>query len=522
VSAFASPSPSKLSRYSRYGSWQVLSEAEFRRGLVSDTAPVALPAGAIVDVRDYLFDRPGRARKRGGSAYYGPAIVSHNTMTHVASVPFQAGDKLIAVSAVFGTPGSYHASDVNASAYSDLGPLGGDSPNPPVFYNDRLYILSGHYPGGGRPAIVSNAAGTCTVANSAATVPGQVGCVHAGYLVLANDASSQLNRLWFSPVPDPETAWDTANAYIDTNGPITALASIQGVLVVFHAGSCERILGSIPPGTPGENMSLQPLSGQAGCFSPGVVRALGGNVYFADSSGVWVTNGASVSSVSSRADGTGVSSLWRTSISAGPALGHPQGVRAGAFGNDYYLIQIYEGGLGSGFWGGRLSLLYHISTGIWSRLAIEVFGDFSPSGTVLETYAAPINQARLVKLSDLFADQPLNAADADGTAVLPTLTSRVMGSGPFLKAFGDGHLTYDMRSDVGATLALTYSRDIEQQAFQASATFAGVGGPTRQRFPVSGDGHGFSWTIAQTGASSKTELYAVELEHRNYEEQADL
>jgi hypothetical protein len=194
-------------------------------------------------------------------------------------------------------------------------------------------------------------------------------------------------------------------------------------------------------------------------------------------------------------------------------------VRAGAFGNDYYLLALLDD-VGSGIFS-RLLLVYHVATGTWSRFQTYPFGDFSPSTATLETYAAPTNRGYVVTLSDLFAEAPANAADADGTVIQPTITSRVMGAGPFEKAFGDGHLTYDMRTSSGATLALTYSRDIEQQSFQSSFTFAGVAAPTRQRFPVSGDGHGFSWKIAQTGASSKTELYAVELEHRNYEEQAD-
>lgn len=516
MSAFATPSPSKISRYSRYGSWQVLAEADFRRGLVSDTSPVAVPAGGIVDVRDYLFDRPGRVRKRGGTAIRTTIGGSTTSVGHVSYAPFSAGDKLVAVTI---SGGAYHAWDASPTTAVDIGATGIPAVQPPIFFNDHLYVLAAAVSSTGKPLIVRNIGGVCSAVDSVAP-QSKIGCAHAGYLVLANDNATHQNRLWFSPVPDPEAAWDIANAYIDTNGPITGLASIQGVLIVFHQGSCERIIGAIPPGTPGENMSLQPLSGQAGCTDPGSIRSIGGNIYFADNSGVWVTNGASVTSITSRADATGVSSLWRTSVQMAPSLGANQGVRAGTFGNDYYLIGILEQS-GASPWTTRLQLVYHVATGIWSRLQIEPLSTFAASSSTLETYAGQTNGSHVLRLSDLFAEAPANAADADGTTVAPTITSRVMGSGPFEKAFGDGHLTYDMRTSSGATLALTYSRDIEQQTFQSSFTFAGVAAPTRQRFPVSGDGHGFSWTIAQTGASSKTELYAVELEHRNYEEQAD-
>jgi hypothetical protein len=529
VSAFATPSPSKISRYSRYGSWQVLAEADFRRGLVTDTSPVAIPAGGIVDVRDYLFDRPGRVRKRGGTVYANSAMGTSNSVTHVAFVPFASVQKLVAITATLGgggVPSSFFVFDAGGGGAVIVGASGPNNvPNPPVFYNDTLYVIGGSVSAPGRPQIVRCVAGALTLADSVAPAS-LVGCTHSGYLVLANDAASHQNRLWFSPIPDPETAWDTANAYIDTNGPITGLASVQGVLIVFHAGSSERILGAIPPGTPAENMSLQPLSGQAGCIDPGSIKSLAGNVYFADQSGVWVTNGASVTSITSRSDATGVSSLWRTQISRGGGtigVGYGAGmaVRGGTFGNDYYLVNILAWNAGASRWDTLLFLVYHVATGIWSRLSIAAIGEFSASTSALETYAAPVHAGRVLLLSDLFAETPTAASDADGTVVAPTLTSRVMGTGPFEKAFGDGHLTYDMRSSSGATLALTYSRDIEQQSFQSSFTFPGVAAPTRQRFPVSGDGHGFTWKITQTGASSKTELYAVELEHRNYEEQAD-
>jgi hypothetical protein len=516
MSTFATPSPSKISRYSRYGSWQVLAEAQFQRGLVSDTAPVALPAGAVADARDFLFDRPGKIRKRGGT-FGVSSLPGMAGCAHVSYVPFQNGNKVIAVG---NDATNYYTFDASVPTAVLLGANGAFSSQPPIFYNDHLYILFGAFASPNRPAYVSVAPGAVSSIHDSVAPAAYVGCVHAGYLVLADDIGTHQNRLWFSPIPDPETTWDLSNAYIDTNGPITALASVQGTLIVFHQGSSERVLGSIPPGTTGENMSLQPLSGQAGCVDPGSIRSLGGNVYFADNSGVWVTNGASVTSITSRADATGVSSLWRTSISTDGPLGTPsaRAVRGGTFGNDYYLVSILEQHTG---WATRLMLVYHVATGIWSRFQVDAISDYAASTSTLETYAASTNTPWVLGLSDVFVDAPTRSADDDGDPVLPWVTSRVMGTGPFEKAFGDGHLTYDMRTAAGATLALTYSRDIEQQTFQSSYTFAGVTVPTRQRFPVSGDGHGFSWKIAQTGASTKTELYAVELEHRNYEEQAD-
>ena len=73
-----------------------------------------------------------------------------------------------------------------------------------------------------------------------------------------------------------------------------------------------------------------------------------------------------------------------------------------------------------------------------------------------------------------------------------------------------------------ATLALTLLEGHRAaELLLVAPRSAGVSGPTRQRFPISGDGHGLSWRLAQTGASTQTELYAVEAETRSYGEQAD-
>jgi hypothetical protein len=132
----------------------------------------------------------------------------------------------------------------------------------------------------------------------------------------------------------------------------------------------------------------------------------------------------------------------------------------------------------------------------------------------------------VVALSDMFADPPIRSVDADGSPVLPRLQSRVLTGGPFLKAFGDGHLTYDVRTAAAApsALSLSLSKEIEQGGFAFSSNFASIAGPdpARQRFPISGDGHGLSFSLAATVESTKCELYAVEAEHRSYEEQADM
>ena len=95
-----------------------------------------------------------------------------------------------------------------------------------------------------------------------------------------------------------------------------------------------------------------------------------------------------------------------------------------------------------------------------------------------------------------------------------------MGTGPFEKAFGDGHLTYDLRGS--ATLALTLSKDIEQQTFAAAAHASPPGrGRCGSASRSRATGTGSPGRSPRRGASTKTEVYAVEAETRSYGEQAD-
>src|SRR5262249_15940063 len=54
------------------------------------------------------------------------------------------------------------------------------------------------------------------------------------------------NRAYFSPIPNPLSAWDAAS-YIDFDHPITGFASLQNALLVFSWGTTERLIGATPP-----------------------------------------------------------------------------------------------------------------------------------------------------------------------------------------------------------------------------------------------------------------------------------
>lgn len=519
------PTPATLSRYARYSQWPVVEEATFNRGIIKDVPPSAVPVGGVIDAIEFLFDRPGGAHKRGGTAYQSTALGIAGSVYQVGWADFSNGAKLVAV-APGGTSHAVHVYDVTGSSSVDAGSGGSSAKQRPVFYNDHLILIGGG--GGGVPTDCTNMSGTLTLADLAGSPPAATVAVsHGGYFILANAAGNP-NRLWFSPVPDITATWDTTNAYIDSEAPITGLASVQGVLVIFHNGSCERLIGSIPPGTVGENMSLQPLSAVAGCVDPRSICAIGGEIVFADASGIWATNGSSVSSLTSRKDGLGVSSLWRQYM----ALYDPSAmvVTGGTFGSDYYWASILSLD-NSSKWLTSLFLVLHFPTGAWSPFGGSgiscVMFTSSETGPP-ETYGAFGRDGRILKLSDLFLPIPTNKQDADGDAITPQMTTRMLGSGPNVKAYGHAHLTYNMVDAASDNPTLVVSSSVEQTGAAgvsltavAESPLAKTTGITRKRFTVNKESQSLYLTFAQTANSLHTEIYMLECEVRPHPNQSD-
>jgi hypothetical protein len=131
-----------------------------------------------------------------------------------------------------------------------------------------------------------------------------------------------------------------------------------------------------------------------------------------------------------------------------------------------------------------------------------------------ELYYADRSSNRVVAISGMFTPTAANKLDANGTPVTPLIEMRMVGEGTGLKAYGDAHLTYDMR-DAAAdhpTLAVSAATGVEALNFAAvtESPLPAVTNATRRRLTVSKDTQGLSLRLAQTGPSAKTELYAVE------------
>jgi hypothetical protein len=122
--------------------------------------------------------------------------------------------------------------------------------------------------------------------------------------------------------------------------------------------------------------------------------------------------------------------------------------------------------------------------------------------------------------SGFFAPTSANKADADGTAVAPILETRPFGNFPALAAFGKGKITLDMRDAASdnPTMAVSVAAGIEATSYGAVAEspLSETTDAARLRFSTGKRSQAVSLKFAQTGASSKTEIYSVELDTRGF------
>ena len=85
---------------------------------------------------------------------------------------------------------------------------------------------------------------------------------------------------------------------------------------------------------------------------------------------MWVTNGASITSITAKNDGTGISGYWRGVIATAQQdlIVYFVPDQIGTFGNDYYFASIIA--LQGSTWVNLAFLVYHASTGVWQQFIL--------------------------------------------------------------------------------------------------------------------------------------------------------
>lgn len=483
--------------------WIPVLDATWVKGIVRDTPRVGIPPGALYDSADFLLHQPGLAMKRGGWSYAGPAMSGATYAASVLYAPYPAGGKLLAV----GDNG--HLFSVTAGTTTDLGSLGSsafgathDIPKFRVGASKNLAVFTTN-DGTTAPEIYD---GTTISALSGTAPAGSHAEIYAGRLVLAN-TSANPNRMFFSPSPDITATWDTTNSWIDADYPITGMAALTNALLVFSAGHCERIIGVTPP--PNSDMAHAVLW-STGCTDGRSIVVVDQQVIFANQRGVYLTNGA-VTPICLTALG-GIDTYWQSLL-----VGYDPStwtISAGLMRANYLFVSITNGSNAL-----VAAFICNVPARSWWRvtnLQAMMFG--RSVGVADELYFASRATNRVGALSGIWTPSSGNQSDGDGTAVKPSMELRAMGDGVGLKQYGFGRITFDM-TDGGSvpTMAITMKSGVEADTSftPAESPLAATGGTvTKPRWSVNRAAQAMTISLAQTQASSVTNIYAVELEER--------
>ena len=333
--------------------------------------------------------------------------------------------------------------------------------------------------------------------------------VHLSRVALAN-SSTNPNRLWFGPLVDIQaTAWDVSNAYFDFPNAITGLASLGSTLLVFMQDGFYRLDGDTPP--PDTNMSERPVA-RVGCTDARSITVSEGRCYFANTTGVYVTTGTGADSLMKGR----IESYWQSLFSGYSSS--TWRISTGIYGRRFLFVTVLDNSLNL-----VATLSCDLDKNAWMRHTnIKAMMYASAYGVAEELYAGDANNTgRILTLSGLFSPSSSNKNDADGTAVTPLLETRPFGGAPQVFAFGHSEIAYDMRDAASdnPTLAVQYAKGVEATSYSTVAEgspLAETSDETRTRVAVNQDSQAVSLKLQQSNASSKTEIYAVQVDTRSY------
>lgn len=351
--------------------------------------------------------------------------------------------------------------------------------------------------------------GTLTSANVGGSPPaGKLTEDYYSRVVLAG-SSANPRRIYFSPLPDPEATWDTANAYIDAAHNVTGLCSLQGALLVFSSGYMERLSGYTPP--PNSDMQIVIVEG-IGCADARSIAKYQGGCVFANLYGVYRTNGVTFDLLTENPDGTGIGTYWRSQLAAYSSSTWT--IAGGVYGN-YYLVSVMNGATLID------TLLCHVPSHRWTRLSnVKAIGFAEQFSGTTELHYADRSSNRVTALSGIFTKSAGVKNDANGTPVAGSLEYRMIGEGIGLKAYLDGRLTYDLGDAAtdNPTLAIQVATGINADSYAAvsESPLAETTLATRKRFTVAKDAQAVNLKLVRANASSRCAISGLEVDVRPY------
>ena len=406
------------------------------RAFARDFPRDKMPPGFLWDVVDYvplIIDAPLTGR---GGWQWGSTVMGGDPVAGLIA-SFPTGEKLLAI----GSDNQWYEVS-QLSPYTATVKFAALPPSQnPLQYRDM--VISFDATGANVPQLLTAPGGVLTTGAMHATAPkAKVGAVWNDYIVVGGTPGEE-SIVRYSPVGHPEAAWDT-NAFAPTNMPVTAIAAMRAVMIVFHNGQTERIRGSVPPGTlVGQgDLIRELLFGRTGCSDPKTIAYWNDNVIFADEHGCHVTDGAVVRNLVSQG---GILYYWRALYAAKVSL-------AATTFLDFYIITVRTSD------GGSTTLVCDLNKRNWYRLsniyALSMFGSSGTTG-MERVFAGMAGTKRLARLGPCFFPvlEVANLADDDGKPVLPQFDTPWYRLGEEArKRIRFAYLSYDLRGLVAGGL----------------------------------------------------------------------
>ena len=503
-------------RLMRYYLPQTTAETTFQLGIIRDVPRSSIPAGGCYDSSDFILDHPGYVSKRGAWAYQSGAMGANIYPGNMVAVPiFHGAVRIVA------TTNDNQLYDITGTTPVLAGGFIRTVDKPEMFHSspqDKLIVANADGSSGPwKVFLTGGPGGTVTVGAVGGSPPGgKYVTGFANRIVLAGTAANP-NRIYFGPAPDIDATWDQ-QSFIDTNHAITGLASIQGVLLVFSAEAVERVIGDVPPNNSGENMSLQPL-GEVGCIDARTISRWDTNVVYASRDGVYVTNGGGFDSLTEKTNGTGIGRMYRDTYARISGDGF---LAAGILGGKYYFLSFNSPTQPSE------THVCYLPTKTWYRYTNMLASMYSTGDFYIdagfrqndEVFAIRFSYDkgnRVIALSNTVNPLAADATDPDGLPITPMLETRMIGDGIGLKAYEHGHVTYQMSGGT-PTLNLSASNGIDASDAYSNVINGSLG-PNfkvqRKRFILNRDDQGLSLRLSQSGPSTRTQIYALEVEARD-------
>jgi len=369
--------------------------SQFNKGMRQDTPRDQLPAGSVWNLQDFIPQTLGSPlRKRGGWTY--ESVDLGSPVGALAYANFTTTNLLVSV--------HQNLQAQTVDPVTGVGTLRGSVASvpitKPVLYRDFV-ILPGSS-GATSPSTIFRDGTFATMGGSPPA--GKFTAIYKDRTLLAG-ANSAPTAVYFSNPGNPNL-WDTANAFISTSLPVTGLAALRNAILVFHAGTTERIRGNVPP--PNTDMTREPAF-NVGCADARSIAFYGDNVIWVDQAGVWISDGAVVENMM---EAGGMQSYWLGLMSQRTSTWTISGdVLRGA----YWLVMMDGSTLID-------VLACRIDSRNWTRMTnVPAIMFARQIGGIEELYFGSPTNNYISKMSSIYFPTDSTRADANGVAVTPVL-----------------------------------------------------------------------------------------------------